>query len=118
ESGSTNTVRDNIKADATLFFNKALAAGLDFRIAVTDMNDASDGIFASRQVGGTGDRWLLPSEQMQFEADIEDPSGPDGGNGSYEYGLTQIKNTLLRHLPRNNSDPQMIREDAKLVIIV
>ena len=118
ESGSTSGVRDNIKADATLFFNKALAAGLDFRVAVTDMDDASDGIFASRQSGGTGDRWLLPSEQMEFEANIEDPSGPSSGDGGLEHGLTQIKHALERHLPRNNADPQRIREDAKLVIIV
>jgi hypothetical protein len=118
ESGSTIGVRDNIKADATLFFNKALAAGLDFRVAVTDMNDTSDGIFATRQNGGTGDRWLLPTEQMQFEADIEDPSGPDPGDGGSENGLLQIKHSLERHLPRNNADPQMIREDAKLVFIV
>lgn len=118
ESGSTTGVRDNIKADATLFFNKALAAGLDFRVAVTDMNDASNGIFASRQMGGTGDRWLLPTEQMQFEADIEDPSGPDPADGGTESGLTQIKHVLERHLPRNNADPQKIREDAKLVVIV
>src|SRR5690606_35154706 len=72
ESGSTSNLRANIANNATLFFNKAVAAGLDFRIAVTDMNDASDGIFAARQAGGTGDRWVLPSEQMVFQNNIND----------------------------------------------
>lgn len=118
ESGSTSDLRANIANNATLFFNKAVAAGLDFRIAVTDMNDASNGIFATRQAGGTGDRWLLPSEQMAFQAAINDPSGPDAADGGSEHGLTQSLNALTRHLPRNNADPQMIREDAKVVIIV
>src|SRR5690606_15155406 len=91
---------------------------LDFRIAVTDMNDASAGIFATRQAGGTGDRWLLSSEQTEFQAAINDPSGPDGADGGTEHGLTQMRATLMRHLPRTHADPPMIREDAKVVIIV
>lgn len=118
ESGSTSNLRTNIANNATLFFNKAVAAGLDFRIAVTDMNDASAGIFATRQAGGTGDRWLLPSEQMEFQNAINDPSGPDAADGGTEDGLTQMRAAMMRHLPRSNSDPQMIREDAKLVIII
>jgi len=121
ESGSVNDDRQRITDNASVFFDKAIAAGLDFRIGVTDMNDTGPGgqvgIFATRQVGGTGDRWLLPGEQALFEANILDPSGPDAGDGGSEHGLTQGRNALARHLPRSNSDPQMVREDAKLVVI-
>lgn len=117
ESGSTSDDRQRIVDNASIFFNKAVAAGLDFRVAVTDMDNARMGLFASRQVGGTGDRWLLPTEQAVFEANILDPSGPDGADGGTEHGLTQAAAALTRHLPRNSADPQMVREDAKLVII-
>lgn len=118
ESGSTSDDRQRIVDNASVFFNKAVAAGLDFRIAVTDMDDVKNGIFASRQAGGTGDRWLLPNEQALFEANIDDPSGPDAADGGSEHGLTQLRNTLNRHLPRDNNDPQKIREDAALVFII
>jgi hypothetical protein len=118
ESGSTSDDRQRIVDNASVFFNKAVQAGLDFRIAVTDMDNAKNGIFATRQAGGTGDRWLLPSEQAQFEANILDPSGPDAADGGTEHGLTQLRAALTRHLPRDNSDPQKIREDAALVFII
>jgi hypothetical protein len=118
ESGSTSDDRQRIVDNASLFFNKAVNAGLDFRVAVIDMDDVKNGIFATRQAGGTGDRWLLPSEQSIFEANILDPSGPDTADGGTEHGLTQMQATLNRHLPRNNADPQMIREDAELVFII
>lgn len=117
ESGSTSDDRTRIADNASLFFDKAVAAGLDFRVGVTDMEETRDGLFASRQAGGTGDRWLLPTEQAQFEADINDPSGPDAADGANEHGLTQAQAALMRHLPRDNSDPQKIREDAVVVVI-
>ena len=117
QSGSTSDDRQRVVDNASLFFNKAVAAGLDFRVAVTDMDDIKNGIFASRQAGGTGDRWLLPSEQAEFEANILDPSGPDPADGSAEHGVTQARNALLRHLPRDNADPQKIREGAAVVLI-
>jgi hypothetical protein len=117
ESGSTLDDRQRIVDNASIFFNKAVGAGLDFRVAVTDMDDVKNGIFASRQAGGTGDRWLLPSEQMEFEANILDPSGPDTADGGTEDGLSQAEHALDRHLPRSNADPQKIREDAALVFI-
>jgi hypothetical protein len=117
ESGSTSHFRQQIVDDAANFFTQAQAAGLDFRMGVTDMHAGRMGRFASRQVGGTGDRWLLPSDEAQFEADIYDPSGPDGADGGTENGLTQMHDTLVLHTPRNNADPQMIREDAALIVI-
>lgn len=118
QSGSTSDDRQRIVDNASLFFSKAVAAGLDFRVAVTDMDNGNGGIFASRQAGGTGDRWLLPSEQALFEANILDPSGPDAGDGGSEHGLTQVRASLMRHLPRDDGDPQKIREDAALVFII
>lgn len=118
ESGSMGTLRQRVADNASTFFQKAVDAGLDFRIAVTDMNDASDGIFATRQAGGTGDRWLLPNELAKFEADALDPSGPDAADGGSEHPLTQLAATLNRHLPRNNADPQKFREDAAIVVIL
>lgn len=121
ESGSVSDDRQRIVDNASVFFDKAIASGLDFRLGVTDMNDTGPGgqpgIFASRQAGGTGDRWLLPNEQALFEVNILDPSGPDSADGGSEHGLTQGRSAIMRHLPRSNSDPQRIREDAKLVVI-
>jgi hypothetical protein len=85
------------------------------------MNDTGPGgqpgIFASREAGGTGDRWLLPGDATTFVANINAPSGPDTGDFGSEHGLTQGRAAITRHLPRNNADPQMIREHAKLVVI-
>lgn len=121
ESGSTLDERQNIGVAATQFFNQAIAAGLDFRMGVTDMHAQGPGnqpgIFASRMAGGTGDRWLLPTEPDLFIAAINDPSGPDLADGGTESGLTQGMSAINRHLPRNNADPQMVRENAKLVVI-
>lgn len=121
ESGSMNDERMALGLAALQFFQLALSAGLDFRMGVTDMNDTGPGgqpgIFATRQAGGTGDRWLLPHEINEFNQAVLDPSGPDGADGGSEHGLTQGKSAIDRHLPRNNADPQMIREHAQLVII-
>jgi len=122
ESGSVSDDRDRIATNAASFFTKAVNAGLDFRMGVTDMNDTGPGgqpgIFASRQAGGTGDRWLLPNEDAEFAASIQDPSSPsDPADGGDEHGLTQARAAMTRHLPRNDADPQMVRESAKLVVI-
>jgi hypothetical protein len=121
ESGSVNDDRQRIAMNANAFFAKAVSAGLDFRIGVTDMNDTGPGgqpgIFATRATGGTGDRWILPNEPQEFADAINDPSGPDGGDGGAEHGLTQGRAAMTRHLPRSNNNPQMVREGAKLVVI-
>jgi hypothetical protein len=118
ESGSTDHFRQQIVDNAAAFFQQAQAAGLDFRMGVTDLHAGRMGRFASRQVGGTGDRWLLPSDEAEFEADAFDPSGPDQADGGSENGLTQLHDALVLHTPRNNADPQMVREDASLVFII
>jgi hypothetical protein len=118
ESGSTDHMRQQIVDDAANFFQQAQAAGLDFRMGVTDLHAGRMGRFASRQVGGTGDRWLTPADEAEFEADAFDPSGPDPADGGSESGLTQMHDALVLHTPRNNADPQMVREDAALIFII
>ncbi|MFI5292880.1 MAG: hypothetical protein ACHQ02_08435, partial [Candidatus Limnocylindrales bacterium] len=116
ESGSMSDDRERVAAYADAFFAKAIAAGLDFRMGVTDMDDENDGKFATRQAGGTLDRWILRSAAAQFADAIEDPSGPDPGDGGFEHGLTQGRAAIMRHLPRND-DAQRFRERAQIVVI-
>ena len=121
ESGSVSDDRTRIATNASAFFAKAVSAGLDFRIGVTDMNNTGPGgepgIFASRLSGGSGDRWLLSTEAAEFADNIEDPSGPDASDGGSEHGLTQGRAAINRHLPRSDADAQMVRENVKLVLI-
>lgn len=121
ESGSVDDDRARIANNAVTFFNKAIAAGLDFRMGVTDMNNTGPGgqtgIFASRMAGGTGDRWLLDSDASEFATNINTPSGIDAYDCCAEHGLTQMRSAINRHTPRNSNDPQMVREEAKLVIL-
>lgn len=116
-SGSMADDRDRVAAHATAFFDKAIAAGLDFRMGVTDMTIGLAGIFSTRQAGGTGDRWILPTEAALFATSVADPSGPDTSDGGAEFGLTQGRAALTRHLPRDDADPQHVREQAKIVVI-
>ena len=119
ESGSTSGERDNIAANAVAFFDKALDLGLDFRMGVTDMNDGSMGMFASRdEAAGAGERWLLPDEPDLFAAAINDPSGPASADGGSEHGLTQLQAVLERHLPRDAGDEFNIRPEAKVAVVI
>jgi hypothetical protein len=118
ESGSMSDDRSRLAENATVFFNKAVSAGLDFRMGVTDMDDGNDGRFARRTATTSDDdRWLLASELAMFQQDIEDPSGPGYGDGGSEHGLTQGRAAINRHVPRSDSDPQKARTDASLVVI-
>lgn len=121
ESGSTSSDRARIAANADSFFAKAVDAGLDFRMGVTDMRDGGPGgqpgIFAARATSTTGDRWILPNEPTAFADSVADPSGTDPADGGSEYGLNQARDSMARHLPRDSSDPSKVRDDAKLVVI-
>jgi hypothetical protein len=118
ESGSMDDDRQNVSDNATAFFQKAVLAGLDFRMGVTDMHNGMQGLFATRALGtSTGDRWLTPDELSLFMDDINDPSGPDPADGGTENGLIQGRDALTRHLPRNDGDPSKVRTDAQLVVI-
>jgi hypothetical protein len=126
ESGSMDDNRKDIVANASELFARALASGLDFRMGVTGMNDpqgaypailgklCSKATTQSSDDGGQ-DRFLLPSEQSLFAACVSNPPGYEGGK---EYGLTNAREAVKRHLPRAPSSPDRIRSDAKLVLIV
>jgi hypothetical protein len=116
------------------FFKRALASGLDFRMAVTGVvrpSQAGVGRFCSASYAfdaqgdlvnpddkadlGGDDRFLLPSEQTHFESCVKNPPGNETGQ---EYGLLNSYEAVVKHLPRKANDPTKIRPDAQLVIIV
>jgi len=124
ESGSMSDNRNDVAANAKDFFSRAVKSGLDFRVAVTGVNDGSakgyyTGKFCSvastdpYHDGGT-DRFLLKSEQAIFESCVKNPPGYEGGS---EYGMLNAKAAVEKHLPRAVNDPKKIRKDATLVII-
>jgi len=98
---------------------RAVMQGLDFRMGVTDLDDASMGKL-SRGSGIAQDYglWILPSEPTVFRNAVTDPSGSKAADGGAEHGLTQLFNTIDKHLPRSTTDAKKIRTDAKLVIII
>ena len=118
ESGSVNDDAERIAENAEIFFQKALDLGLEFRMAVTDMNDTSGGLFATRNADGTGERWILPGEPAVFAAAINDPSGPAAGDGGSENGLMQLKAAIETHTPRSADNELMVRPDAKLAVMI
>jgi hypothetical protein len=118
QSGSTDNDRDRIAENADEFFQKALDLGLDFRMAVTDMDDASLGKFATRDADDSDERWIQPNEPALFSAAINDPSGPAGGDFGSENGLMQLKAAIENHTPRSADDALMVRPDAKLAILL
>ncbi|MCK5799897.1 MAG: VWA domain-containing protein, partial [Deltaproteobacteria bacterium] len=134
ESGSMNDNRLDVANNAKNFFSRAVASGLDFRMAVTNVcetNDPGYGRFCSKvypfnsngelvnsadqkDLGGD-DRFLLPNEQDRFESCVKNPPSFEGGS---EYGMHNAYKAVEKHLPRKANDPTKIRPDAALVIIV
>lgn len=134
ESGSMTDNRLDVAQNAKDFFSRAVASGLDFRMAVTNVTEPGDsahGKFCSNtyqfdasgnlvnsadaQDSGGTDRFLLPTEQTIFESCVLNPPGYEGGT---EYGLMNAYNAVLKHLPRKANDPSKIRPEATLVIII
>ena len=125
ESGSMDDNRDDIVKNANALFSQALNAGLDFRMAITNVvhptssNQSAIGHFCSKistsssDDGGT-DRFLLPTEQNIFSACIKNPPGYEGGT---EHTMLNAREAVIKHLPRKVNDPAKIRTDAKLVVI-
>lgn len=123
ESGSMNDNRQDIVNNATKFFSKALAAGLDFRMGVAGMKKPAAGVIlgklcsfgsgASSDDGGE-DRFLLPTEQELFTDCVKNPPYYEGGS---EHGLTNGYWAVKTHLPRALSSPNRIREGAHLAVI-
>jgi hypothetical protein len=129
ESGSMDDKRKNVVANANNFFNRALASGLDFRMCVTDVCDPDGYSGCTKEVigkccskdssdgcdnGGT-DRFLLPSEGSLFSACVDNPPGCEYGS---EYGLTNIKEAVTKHLPRADGAVDKVRPEAKLVVVI
>ncbi len=123
ESGSMTDNRQDIVNNATNFFNKALASGLDFRMGVTGVKKPEEGVIkgklcsmaaADREHDGGEDRFLLPHEKDLFTACVLNPPYYEE---QQEYGLTNGFWTVKNHLPRATNAPGSIREGAKLAII-
>ncbi|MBK8481053.1 MAG: hypothetical protein IPL40_07730 [Proteobacteria bacterium] len=137
ESFSMSDNRADIASNAAAFFGQALAAGLDFRMGVTNIipPDSSDwgdtgriqptvGRFCSRASsdpsdGGGADRFLLPSEGAIFAACVRNPPGYEGGD---EWGMTNARRAVERHLPRaapgDAALPSRIRQGAETLVII
>ncbi|MCA9665524.1 MAG: hypothetical protein KC503_08045 [Myxococcales bacterium] len=125
ESGSMSDNRASVVNNANELFNRALNAGLDFRMGVTNVIYPTSsyayavGKFCSKistsstDDGGT-DRFLLPTEQAIFESCIRNPPGYEGGT---EWTQLNAVEAVKKHLPRAANDPAKIRTDAKLVVI-
>jgi hypothetical protein len=125
ESGSMNDNRNDVANNASDFFSRALKSGLDFRTAVTNVDNGTSygyypGKFCSRistdrYDSGGADRFLQPGERSIFEACIRNPPGYEGGS---EYSMINSREAVLKHLPRKPGDATKIRPGATLVIIV
>ena len=124
EFSSMDSKRQDMVNNANNFFSRALASGLDFRMAITGVaagtNSKCLGKFCSKISSnpaddGGGDRFLLPTEQAIFSACINNPPCAKESN---EYSLLNAREAVKRHLPRANNDPGKIRTSATLIVIV
>jgi len=119
ESGSTSDDRMRIEAHATQLFARAVAQGLDFRMGVTDLDDASLGKLSRGAAATPGyGAWILPGEPAVFIDAVRDPSGTKAADGAAEHGLTQLANLIRFHTPRSATDPLMVRPGAALAVII
>lgn len=115
ESGSMSDERTSVRDNAVYFFQHAVAAALDFRMGVVDMNIQNNGTFCTGP-NASANRFLLPGQESAFGACALDPHGALPENGSEEHGLNQARAALQNHL--NTGDPlKDIRPDALLVFI-
>jgi hypothetical protein len=126
ESGSMNDNRDDVVANATEFFKRAIAMGLDFRMGITNVVPKSQvgfGKFCSKTTtnkndDGGVDRFLLPSEQTIFTSCIRNPPGYTGGHSPGEYGLINAEEAFKIHLPRSSNAANKFRPDAAIVFVI
>jgi hypothetical protein len=126
ESGSMQSKRANIAANASNFFSEAQKRGLDFRMGVTNVVNpkgswsSAVGKFCSVASGnaqhdGGPDHFLSSNDLSTFSACINNPPGYEGGS---EYGLVNAREAVKRHLPRAANNKGKIRTGAQVVIIV
>ena len=113
EAPSMAPLKKRVVANALNFFQRALSSGHDFRMAVAGMDPAQKGVFCDPD--GKGQRFLGLKDMALFKACMEDPPGkPSGAMAS----LASVQSAVQRHLPRDVEDPQKVRNNATLVIIV
>jgi hypothetical protein len=137
DSGSTDPYRTSMKDNAVDLFDRATAAGLDFRMGVTSYGPTGYGTICDPPVGaavpGAGvscssatpvpplynpqassGRWLSPLERDAYGWCVCHPPNGDGG---IEYGLEKARAATMSGLPRNAGNPRMVRPNATLVVI-
>jgi len=115
ESGSMLDERSSVRDNAVYFFQHAVAAALDFRMGVVDMNIQNNGTFCTGE-NASANRFLLPGQESNFSACALAPHGALPDDGSEEHGLNQARAALQNHL--SSGDPlKDIRPDALLVFI-
>ena len=124
ESGSMNDNRYDIAKNAAAFYAKAKAAGLDFRMGVTGVKAPGTGVLpgkfcskvsSDKYDDGGDDRFLKQGEKGAFDSCITNPPYYEGGK---EFGISNIYEGILRHLPRKDNDPAKIRPKAHLAVII
>lgn len=141
ESGSMSDNRKDIVANAKDFYARAVQSNLDFRMAVAGVAEKPnpfpiippgsaaivgklchhlmappDSPFDFDDGGdATQDRFLTPGETGIFQSCI---ANPPYNEGSSEYGLTHAYEATVRLLPRTANNPQKIRPEATLAIII
>ncbi|HEV8321847.1 MAG TPA: hypothetical protein VG389_09555 [Myxococcota bacterium] len=136
DSGSTDVYRTSIKDNAVDLYDRAVGAGLDFRMGVISMGPTADGFCdppAGAAVPGPGisctsatpvpalynptataGRWTGPTERDAFGWCICHP--PDG-DGGIEYGIYNGIKAVMSSIPRDATIPRRVRPDATLVVI-
>ena len=112
EAPSMAPLKKRVVANALNFFQRALSAGHDFRLAVAGMDPGQKGAFCAPD--GKGQRFLGPKDSALFKACLEDPPGKAT---SAVASLAAVRSAVTAHLPREVEDPQRVRSNAALVII-
>ena len=132
ESGSMDDNRQDIVNNAAAFFSRALASGLDFRMAVTGMRqpDAKQKVSAGKLCSqassnpghnGGADRFMRHTEKNAFMGCVKNPPYDFRlftVHGGKEYGLTNAKAAVADALPRMVGSPARVRPDAELAVII
>lgn len=129
ESPSLARTRQQLASHSNDLYSGLLSAGVDFRMAVTNAlapnaagaaGDARIGKFCSTvstdpNDDGGNDRFQFPTEQATFEACLQNP--PGFGHDA-PHLLENAVQALAKHLPRASNQPEKIRPDAEVVVIL
>jgi hypothetical protein len=115
DSSSLTASQQSVAANAVNVFNRAIAYGLDFRMAVVNMASGNNGVFCTGQ-GQSNDHFLTPANLSQFQSCALEPWGSHGQGSDLEHGVIQGHDAIVNHLPRAQV-PNRIRPDALLAII-